>query len=94
MSVLPCDLLVEGWVKIGEVCEFSEKSVRDKSDCDEHVDELVMDEFGELGGLNCSSSAWVGCFRILLLMISRYVFNHVSSWRIEDSFSMWSSKVG
>ena len=56
MSVLPCDLLVEGWVKIGEVCEFGEKSVSDKSDCDEHVDELVVDEFGELGGLNRSSS--------------------------------------
>ena len=64
MSVLPCDLLVEGWVKIGEVCEFGEKSVRDKSDCDEHVDELVVDEFGELGGLNCSASACGGCFRI------------------------------
>ena len=92
MSVLPCDLLVESGVKIGKVCEFGEKSVGDKSDCDEHVDELVV--VGELGGLNCSASAFGGCFRILLLMISRYVLSHVSSCRIEDSFSMWSSKVG
>ena len=70
MSVLPCDLLVESGVKIGKVCEFGEKSVGDKSDCDDHVDELVV--VGELGGLNCSASACGVCFRILLLMISRY----------------------
>jgi len=58
VSVLPCDLLVESGVKIGKVCEFGEKSVSDKSDCDEHVDELVVD--GELGGLNCSASAFGG----------------------------------
>ena len=110
MSILPLDLLVESGVKIGKVGEVGEKSVGDKGECCGRVVGVLMVEWGELGGLNCIAfllgvsrscrccklvvTAFRVLFRILWLMISRYVHSQVSSCRSEDYFSMWSSKVG